>query len=157
MESVAILGVAGNVLQCVDFGLKLLSKAKELHKQSSTKENVEIEAIAIHLRETLDRINNYCPPTSSAATKLQRQCVEIINELVVAVDDLKNRGQPNKWKSFRKAIKVVRSKEKIEQWTQRLEAIRNEYGFELEVEILLVALDHRFGSSSDLVAGKRSD
>ena len=136
MESVAVLGVAGNVLQFVDFGRKLLSKAKELHKQSSTKENIEIEAIATHLKETLARISAYSPPTSSAATTLQSQCVNIIDELLEAVDALKVNGQPSKWKSFRKAMKAVRSKEKIDDWTRRLAAMCDEYNVQLEVEIL---------------------
>ena len=136
MESVAILGVAGNVLQFVDFGLRILSKARELRKRSSTEENVETEAIAIHLKETLAKINAYSPPASSAATTIQSQCVKIIDELIEAVHALKISGQPSRWKSFRKVIKAVRSKEKINDWTRRLAAMRDEYNAQLGVQIL---------------------
>lgn len=119
-----------------DFSLKILSKTKELRKKGATKENVDIEAIAMHLKETLTRVKTYSPPASSAAMNLQSQCTTIIDELMHAVDALKVSGQPTRWKSFRKAVKAVRSKDKIEEWTRRLVALRDEYNVQLEVEIL---------------------
>lgn len=136
MDPVSVLGVAANVLQFVDFGRKILSKTSELRKKGTTKENVDIEAIATHLKETLRRVNNCFPPTSSAALLLQSQCVTIIDELLQAIDALRVTGQPTRWKSFRKAIKAIRSKDEIAEWTQRLEALRNEYNVQVEVEIL---------------------
>lgn len=136
MDPVSILGVAANALQFVDFGLKILFRTKELHKQSATKENIDIEAIATHLRETLAQFNTYSLPTSSAAVTLQSRCVAIINELIQAVNDLKVSGQATRWKSFRKAIKAIRSKDKIDDWIRRLGALRDEYNLEVEVEIL---------------------
>ena len=136
MEPVSILAVAGNVLQFVDFGLKLLSKTKQIYKQSSTEENVDIEAISTHLKETWTRINGLAPPSSSAAATLQSQSIAIIDELEQALETLKIQGQRTRWKSFRKAIKSASSKDKINEWTRRLESLRDEYNFHLEVEIL---------------------
>ena len=136
MEPVSILAVAGNVLQFIDFGLKLLSKTKQIYNQSLTEENVDVEAIATHLKETWVKINGLSPPSSSAAATLQSQSITLIDELLQALNALKIKGQRTRWKSFRKAIKSASSKEKIDDWVRRLESLRDEYNFHLKAEIL---------------------
>jgi hypothetical protein len=136
MDPVSVLGLAANILQFVHFGLVILSKSKELSRKGTTKENFQIEAIVTHLKETLDRLDAFSPPSSSSATTLRSQSTSIINELLKALEDLKVSGIPTASKSFRKALKAARSKEKIQDWIRRLNNIREEYNLQLEVEIL---------------------
>ncbi|KAI9875613.1 MAG: hypothetical protein M1823_007438, partial [Watsoniomyces obsoletus] len=108
----------------------------EIRKKGATEDNVSIEAVAKHLQESLERVRSYSLPGTSAAQTLRTQCLSVVDELLKAVNDLKIMGQPTRWKSFRNAIKTVRSKEKIERWTRQLHDLRDEYNLQLEEEIL---------------------
>lgn len=138
MEAVAAIGLAANILQFIDFGTRILSKGKEIYTSTdgTLKENITIEAVVNHLKDSLARLQGYTALRSVAAQKLQDECGILINEILNALDKVKVKGPPSKWKSLRKALKSVRSKGQIEQWLRQLESLRNEYNTELEVEIL---------------------
>jgi hypothetical protein len=131
MGPVTILGVAANVLQFVDFGLKFLSKSKQIGRDGSLEENAHIEVITTHLRETFTRLNGLSPPASSYARTLQTRCLSIIENLLKCLEAVTISGSPTRWKGFRAAVKSIRSKEKIQDWVNQLEDIRNKYNLKL--------------------------
>ena len=142
MEAVATLGLAANVLQLINFLADILSKGKEIYMSAdgASKDNLAIEVIVRHLKDTLSQIQELSSITSSNVNNLQDECTKLVDELLTALEDLKVQGKPSRWKSVRKALKSVQSKGKIEQWLQRLESIREAYNTQLEIEILYARL-----------------
>ena len=138
MEALATLSLAANIVQFIDFGTRLLSSANELSQsaEGSLKDNTAIEAVVEHLKTTLTRIQSSSSQARPAAQSLGTECTKIIENLLRALADLKVQNQPTRWRSFRKAIKSVRSKAVIEQWLDRLRSMREAYSIELEVDIL---------------------
>ncbi len=56
LDPFAVLGVASNVIQLVDFAAKVLSKAKDLRSHGRTVDNARLEALTVNivsLSETL--------------------------------------------------------------------------------------------------------
>jgi hypothetical protein len=107
MEANATLGLAANILQFVDFGNKILSKGNEIYTSAdgTLMENVTIEAVVSHLKNTLGRLHAYPMVRSAVAQRLQNECNRLINDILGALDKVKYNGSPSKWKSHRKALK----------------------------------------------------
>jgi hypothetical protein len=115
MAGLAALGLASNVVQFVDFGLKLFSEAHELYKstQGSRNEDLELESITLDLKRLAQNLHSTAKPSpghsrprklsedEATLQKLAIGCEELANELLKLLDDLKVKGPQNrKWKSF---------------------------------------------------------
>ena len=118
MEPVSIIGLVASLLQLTQFSTTILSKANEIRhsRRAATKDNVVIEDIVLHFKESLSRIDSFPVSNSEHVTSLRTQCNEIADEILEALDDIKVKGTSGKWSSVRKAVKAVRSKEKLEEW-----------------------------------------
>ena len=114
MEPVSIIGLVASLLQLIQFSTTILSKAKEVHtsKRAAAKDNVVIEDIVLHLKESMSRINSFPISNSTQVTDLRTQCSEIADDILQALEDIRVKGPSSRWKSLRKAVKAVRSKEK---------------------------------------------
>ena len=138
MEAVATLSLAANIVQFIDFGTRTLRKGKEIYASSegASSDNLAIEAVVRHLKDTLSQIQSFSPAVTTNAQRLQNQSTTLIDEILRALEELKLKGVPSQWKSIRKALKRVRSKKKLEELLKRLESMREEYNTQFEVEIL---------------------
>jgi hypothetical protein len=63
MEALAAFGVAANVLQIVDFSVKLLSTGHQVLQTGSTVNNSELEVVAKDLRALSENIKRTVRPT----------------------------------------------------------------------------------------------
>ncbi|KAH8790555.1 hypothetical protein F5882DRAFT_353638 [Hyaloscypha sp. PMI_1271] len=145
LDPITALSLASNVIQFVDFGSKLLSKTRELHKSTTgaLSENIELETITSDLKVLNSRLQlpqlsqvsgNGLDESEKALVALSVKCTEIADELLGALDQLKAGDDLNKkWGSFRLALKNIRRRDKIESIASRLEAFRQE----LESHILV--------------------
>ena len=98
LDPLIAIGLVGNIVQFVEFGLKIVSKAREVHKSSTgtLSENVDTEHIAADLIELTTSLQ---ATESSAAgdpalEHLCAACNEVANELLTVLGKLNASGTP---------------------------------------------------------------
>ncbi|XTI94184.1 hypothetical protein V2W45_1473413 [Cenococcum geophilum] len=138
METLAIIGLVGNIVQFVDFSGKLVSKSTELYRSSegALAENSDIETAINHLVLLNNKLKDAATTTGdSALQSLCKSCGTTADQLLAVLDKVKVKGKQGKWKSIRKALRSVWSKEEIEELGQRLERFREELNLHVTVDL----------------------
>jgi hypothetical protein len=134
LDPVAATGIAGNIVQFIQFASDIVSKFREIYNSAAgaAREITDLVTlaendIALQLRASLRS-----PGIVSALTKedqelddVRVQCWEIATELLEALDMLKVKGTPGKWKSFKMAVKTVWEEKNLEAMGERLAAFNN--------------------------------
>ena len=144
LDPLTALGLASNVVQLVDYSLKLVSRGNALYKSKdgALLENREMEMIADDLARLTGRLHgslaNACKISVLTADEvelktLSEACEAVAQELLHALDNLKVKRKPQRWKSFRKALASVWDKEKIDNIVERLSKFRAQ----LDTHVLL--------------------
>jgi hypothetical protein len=137
LDPVTAVGLAGNIVQFIELSGNVISKSHEIYKSSSgaVRDIIELERLT---QAVIALDSQICgtirpPGTLSALTKEQQQledvrahCMDIASELMKALKELKISDAPKKWKSFRKALRTVWEKKKIESIEMRLAACKNQ-------------------------------
>ena len=142
LDPFSALGLAGNIVQFVDFASKLFSKSKELYKSSSgaTKENQELEDATDTLRRLCASLKKADQAGSKSAGRLNDEdvlrelannCHVTANELLSALEDLRARGPHGKWQSFRQALRTAWKEEKIVAMENKLTSYRSQLTLQL--------------------------
>ena len=137
MDPVAALGLAGNVVQFVDFSCKVLQDTKNLYGSSTgaSADNDLIETIC----NDLTNLNKALTAPSDPGTipdsiiTLATKCQGVAVELLQLLDKIKVHGTKRKWKSFIQALRSVWKKEQIEGLVWRMELLRSETQFHLQL------------------------
>jgi tetratricopeptide (TPR) repeat protein len=148
METLAVIGLVGNIVQFVDFSGKLVSKSAELYRSSegALAENSDIETAINHLVLINNKLKDAATTTGdSALQSLCKSCGTTADQLLAVLDKVKVKGKQDKWKSIRKALRSVWSKEEIEELGRRLERFRGELNLHLTVDIRWVWMLLRIG------------
>jgi hypothetical protein len=141
METLAVIGLVGNIVQFVDFGSRLISKSIQLYQSGDgvLTENANTETAANHLIQLSNKLENAANTTSDKALHaLCRSCGVVAVELLGALDKLKVQGKKGKWKSMRKALRSLWSKEKIQEIEKQLEGFREELNLHIVVDLRCV-------------------
>ena len=138
LEGLAAVGAAAAVVQFIGYGFKVISKGNELRRSTNgaLEENEFLESVAGDLKILLDRIKQSSKPASQAVQNFRDDGLKLANEMLTALEELKIKGLPSKWKSLRKALKAVHSKAKIESWAERLNTLRDQFNTHVEIDIL---------------------
>ena len=139
LDPLTAIVLVGNIVQFVDFGLKIFSKARQVHKSSTgtLPEEVDIERIAADLIELTTSLQA-AESLALGDTALENLCVacnEVANELLTVLGKLNASGTPTKWKSVRKALRSIWSKEKMRELEKRLACFRAELTFRIVVDL----------------------
>jgi hypothetical protein len=141
MEAVAALGIAGNVVQFLDFATKLCVTSVEIyqHTNGASASNAHAETLLKSFVETIDEIaadlGKYFTSLNAAFPQAQQQgdtqicsiikdCQEIASDLLQRFDKLKTSGKPGKWKSFVAGVKWIWRKNELKELQSRLKDIR---------------------------------
>ncbi|KAI9785399.1 MAG: hypothetical protein M1816_000414, partial [Peltula sp. TS41687] len=138
MEVLTAIGLTANIIQFVDFGGKLISKTAEIYESSSgvLVENVDIETATNDLARLSAKLHDSVKPASDMGLReLCQSCDAIAKELLSALDRVKVHGKQQKWKSFRKALRSIWSKEDIVSLEQRLARFRDELNLHVTVDL----------------------
>ena len=138
MDPLSTIGLVGNIVQFVDFGSKLISKSVELYQstEGALDENLGAETATNHLKDLNEKLKNDAKSTGDTTLKdLCEACDQVARELLEALDKVKVKGKHEKWKSIRKALRSVWSKEHIEELEQRLARLRAELNLHLIVDL----------------------
>jgi hypothetical protein len=139
LDLITALGVAGNVIQIIDFGLKAISKAREIHHSAdgTLKENVDLEVVATDLTAIAKNLEDPVSGTTgcSGLDDLCGRALLAAKELLDALEGLKISGQKSRVKSARKALKAIWGKSRVEEMKTRLEGYRDEMQFHILVSL----------------------
>jgi len=149
MDPLVATGLAGNVVQFVDFSYKVVSTARKLYKSAggTIAENQELEALARDLCElakkdnvkTLSKyIRDVIPPKTKRQPddedfredeiirQLSQQCIDISEDLIRVLQLLKVKRDNRAWESVYQALKSVWKQDDIDTLLLRLDRIRDQ-------------------------------
>jgi hypothetical protein len=148
LDPLTALSLAGNIVQFLDFSIKLLAKGHELYNSTdgAALGHTELILIAKDLQELNGRLNESLSSeqieqkrlteSDLALCKLSEQCFGVAGELAEALDKLKVQGTSNRrWKSFRQALKSLMKRDDVERITTRLQHFRDELNLHLLVSM----------------------
>ena len=110
METLAIIGLVGNIVQFVNYSGKLISKSTELYRSSegALAENIDTETATNHLVLLNSKLQSAAATTGdSTLESLCKSCSITADQLLAALDKVKVKGKQDKWKSIQKALQSV--------------------------------------------------
>lgn len=159
MDPVSAIGLASSIVQLISFAGNLVSKSREIYRavDGSLVEHAELEIVAKTLQSQSRRIasqsGNLSGTTETVAQLLQlcEGIRKLSKELIETIEKVKADGQPNKWSSFRQALRSVCKEHDIADLLQRLERYRRQLD-----SLLLLYLQEKLESDSR-EAASRSD
>jgi hypothetical protein len=146
MDPVSALSVAASVIQFVDYGTRVISKARELYTSAdgALSANSKIEEATTRLQALSGSLKadeglQIAPldETDTALDKICKECSEVSQELVEMMEKLKlpKSCKNKKWESFRRTLKGVWEKEKTKEVVDRLARLRSELDTHVLVSI----------------------
>ena len=138
LEGLAAVGAGAAVAQFIGYGYRVLSKGNELYRSSNgtLEDNAFLELVINDLKALLERIEHSSTPASKVVQSFRDEGLKLANDMLDGLEKLKTQGRPERWKSLRKALKVVHSKEKVESWAHKLDVLRDQFNSHVLVDIL---------------------
>jgi hypothetical protein len=144
MDPITALGIAGSIVQFVDFGIKVVSKGNKIYHSGdgTTAENHDLETVVTDLILIQTRLRQSLIPLDAAGllneddqalVHLSATSNEVASALLERLKKVKAQGRFRRWKSFRQALKSISSKEDIDELASRLQKLRDQ----LELRILI--------------------
>lgn len=134
IEGLAAISLAGNIIQFISFSSVLLSRSREIYHSASgsSAENVDLETISENIKDLSTQIHSNAN-VSDRFRNIAVRCESVAKELLDAISKLqcKARAQgsqngPTKWQSFRKSLRSLWEKERIEELRSRLDQLRDQ-------------------------------
>ena len=137
MDPVAALGLAGNIVQFVDFSCKILHDSKILYG-SSTGVSADNDIINSIASDIIDLDNALTAPSEvgaipNSARSLASAFKTVAAELLKVLEKIRVEGSNRRWKSFVQALRSVWKKEQIEELVKRMERLRGETQYLLQL------------------------
>ena len=156
MEALSALSLASNIVQFLDFGLRVLSKGNQIYRSvdGALEENLDLEVVTndLLLMQTKLKRTLIAPGHTQlgsndvkAFNNLSQSCARVAEKLLERLTMVKAQGRFRRWKSLRQALKIVWSKKDIENMKDTLQSFRSEMQIHL-----LVSLRCVIGLISDL-------
>ncbi|KAH8663414.1 hypothetical protein BGZ60DRAFT_67197 [Tricladium varicosporioides] len=159
LDPFTALGVAGNIVQFVDFSTKLISKSHKIYKsaEGALMENQDLEAIALNLNRLSEKLRtdmsrhllpplragmklpNYTPKNRDKIElgAINAKCTTVATDLLSILRMFKVQGKNSKWKSFKMALKTVWDDDQIQDALSKLEQCRKQLDTELLISLRL--------------------
>jgi hypothetical protein len=129
------LSLAGNVVQFVDFGSRLVSEAHEAYRSSSgiSRRNEQLLASAERFKRLSERLTQSTAQTATwpsedrqAITQIADCCQKTVGEFIGILETLRVEGSNRRWKSVKLSVRAAIKKERIEEIWARMEELRRE-------------------------------
>ncbi|KAJ9614088.1 hypothetical protein H2200_002224 [Cladophialophora chaetospira] len=135
LDPFSALGLAGNVLQFIDFCGNVISESRKTYQSASesSPENIELGSVAVDLQQLCAQLqpsNRGQEASAVADQKLAKTlawCEGVAADLLSAIEQLKIKTGPHrKWRSFRQALITVWKKDKLSGLQRRLSFLREQ-------------------------------
>ena len=139
MDPLTALSLAGNVVQFVDFGNKLLSQSRELYRSTrgSLAADDELHLVTADLHALILKLRNSSghdiQNASPEFAKICDEAISLAEEILTRIDDLRVTGKHRAWKSLHQAIRSAWSQKETDSLVKRLSTLRQA----LETRVLL--------------------
>ncbi|KAE8441277.1 hypothetical protein EG329_005543 [Mollisiaceae sp. DMI_Dod_QoI] len=145
LDPLTALSLASSIVQLVDFSIELITDGVELYQRGSLATNDELEQASedlIQLTEVLATTpplgsagpgNSVKPPSKDeiALQQLAKSCKAIGSQLLDILEESKTEQSQNGLESFRKAIRTIKNKDKIEALEKRLKRCQDQLSLRL--------------------------
>lgn len=132
MDPVTALGIAGTIVQFIDFGIRVVSKGNQIYR-SGDGTSADRHDLALVTNDLLVLQTRLARETDCHATeddlelrKLSNAANELATKLLEKLNMVKAQGRFRRWKSFRQALKSVCSQKDIDDMATRLGTLRDE-------------------------------
>jgi hypothetical protein len=146
LDPLSAIGLAGNIVQFVDFSYKLFSQTQEIYSSATgaSKDTEDIFGITIHFRELCVKLSSSTHSSNSSGPyshnndslqTLSRDCLAAADEMIEALNNIRSQGIQSKWGSFRLCLKTVWKQSKIDRMERRLDRYRSQAILELSAMI----------------------
>ncbi|KAH6652789.1 hypothetical protein BKA67DRAFT_677958 [Truncatella angustata] len=147
MEALVAVGVASNLVQFVDFAVKLIRTSNELRHNAASAENREHVLLTIHLQKIATDINNTSQaieqhnlsesPDDEALRPVIKGCCLLAQQLLQRLEGCGIRpGQTNTFTArARSTLKCMWNKREVQDISDRLERFRTEISLHLICQI----------------------
>ncbi|KAN0113338.1 hypothetical protein V8E51_006289 [Hyaloscypha variabilis] len=125
LDPFTAIGLAGNIVQFVDYSSKLISSTHEIYRSStgSSRDHDHLEGIATRLLELSRSLEQPKPfgteSYEKAIHELRKECILDAESLLKLIKALKARKE-SKWSSFRQAVCSAAKKNEISRLERRL-------------------------------------
>lgn len=141
MEALAAVGLAGNVVQFVDFSCKLFDQASSIYQSldGATQGNRDLESITQNLHDMSAKLYQNIPKSAATQKKddplvtLAKECENVANELLAVLQSLKAKKVDSQWSSFRAALRSVWKEQRVQALEKKLGMYRSQIIFQLQV------------------------
>ncbi|KAF7555709.1 hypothetical protein G7Z17_g1975 [Cylindrodendrum hubeiense] len=138
LESLAALAAAGNILQFVEFGAKLLLETRAIYNSATgiSDSHAVLAVIAQDAYNMCDAMSTLGPGTEPLK-ELLREGQRMASELLAAIHRVQHStGNCTKWKSFKSALKQVWSQKNIDDFANRLVKIQTQLASRMQMLLL---------------------
>ena len=135
-DPVSAIGLAGTLVQLIDFGRKLLCESHQIHASptgvSSRNEELENAAQTLlsldgNVEHSLQSKGRATSANDQELRRLGQNCHLISLELLTTLDKLRVAGSKHrKWRSFQQAFKSVLSNDEINDLLRRMQESRQQ-------------------------------
>jgi hypothetical protein len=142
MEVLAAVGLAGNIVQFIDFSCKLFGQANSIYHSHSgaSKGAQDLETIteslldlSARLEKSLEKQYLLSNPNSQQTLKiLAKGCHNTANELVTVLHSVRAKSAGSKWHSFRASLAGLLKESEIKDLEKRLHDYRSQLVIELQ-------------------------
>jgi hypothetical protein len=149
MDPLSAFSLACNVLQFIEFGTKILTKASEYHSapDGALEEQRNLRGVMqslnglnVDLASSLSTSSEIeIPPAKQKLIAANEQCLHLSNKFIRLLNSLKVNDGRSKLESLRMAIKSVWYKEKVQAMNKELTEARDNLNIALLVWIQCVA------------------
>lgn len=137
MDPISALGIAGCIVQFVDFGIKIVSKGNKIYHSGdgSLAENHDLELVANDLVVIQTKLRCSLRPLDisgrlsegdQALGDLSTAADQVAGVLLDRLNKVKAQGRFRRWNSLRQALKSISSKKDIEELASRLNMLRDQ-------------------------------
>ena len=139
MEALAALSLAGNVVQFVDFGQKLISRTKQIYASGTLTVHEELETLVndlsklcVDLVESRNKIGSHGRSAEEHdVLPLAASCQELGVEFSTLLQKLRVQSRSRKWATIQQALKSMWNDKAVQKYAKRLEGYRSQISVHL--------------------------
>jgi hypothetical protein len=137
MAELAAIGLAGNLVQFVDFGFKLSRDFKDLYQsaEGGKAKHLELEDVTIDLESLCQKLQESTSPAPQDDEELRdlaRSCAKLARELLAMLEKVKvNKERNPKLATFNQALKNIWKDKDISDLERRLGRYREQLNHRL--------------------------
>lgn len=137
MDPLSALGIAGNVIQFVDFATKLFKEVREVYR-SGTAASQEARSLSNIAKELSTLSNSFTTDDlkTLGLREVASQCSLVARDLLAAVDKLTVTKENKLWVSFVVALRSVLNERDIQKLWKQVTDIQLRLGLQMQKLVL---------------------